>query len=438
VDLLKAANDAVAAAKALGASHVAASSYRDREVGVDFRDGKVEKVSEATTFGLSLELFVEGRYAVVATSDLRHEALSAFLSDAVAMTRLLSPDPFRALPDPRLYVPQATLDLELEDPSYESLTGVRRRELAAEAEASARKTGGDRVISVTTGVSDSQIESCRVHSNGFEGRTRQTAFWISAEVSLQDPDGRRPEESDARGARFRADLPTAVDVGRAAAERALGRIGSGKAPSGTMPIVVDARVAGRLVRLLMAPMSGAALQQKQSFVDGKVGEQITSARLSLLDEPLIPRGLGSRRYDSEGIAARPMPVIEAGVLKNVYVDCYYARKLGVAPTTRSSSNLVLGLGDRDAAAMVADAGRGLFVTGFLGGNSNATTGDFSLGVQGLLIEGGKVGRPVGEMNISGNHLQLWPRLREVGNDPYRWSSLQTPTMLFDDVQVAGA
>ena len=364
MDLLKVAHDAVASARKLGAAHVAASSYRDREVGVDFRDGRVEKVSEATTFGLSLELFVEGRYAVVATSDLRHEALSAFLADAVAMTRILSPDPFRALPDPRLYAGQSTLDLELEDPSYEGLTGVRRRELAAEAEASARRTGGDRVISVTTGVSDSQIEGCRVHSNGFEGRSRQTAFWISAEVSLQDPDGRRPEESDARGARFRGDLPTAEDVGRIAAERALGRIGSQKAPSGTMPIVVDGRVAGRLVRLLMAPMSGAALQQKQSFVDGKVGATLASACLSLTDEPLIPRGLGSRRYDSEGIAAKRMPVIEAGVLRSLYVDCYYARKLGVPPTTRSSSNLVMGLGEKGAGALLADAGRGLFVTGF--------------------------------------------------------------------------
>lgn len=438
MDLLKVATDAVAMAKQLGASNVAASAYRDREVGVDYRDGKVEKVSEATTFGLSLELFVEGRYAVVATSDLRHEALGVFLGDAVAMTRLLAPDPFRALPDPRLYAGQSSLDLELEDPSYEALTGIRRRELAAEAEAEARKAGGERVISVTTGVSDSQIESCRVHSNGFEGRTRQTAFWISAEVSLQDPDGRRPEESDARGARFRGDLPTAVDVGRTAAERALGRIGSGKAPSGTMPIVVAGRVAGRLVRLLMAPMSGAALQQKQSFVDGRLGQALASPRLSIIDDPLIPRGLGSRRYDSEGIAARSMPVLEAGVLRNVYVDCYYARKLGVSPTTRSSSNLVMGLGDRDADALIADAGRGLYVTGFLGGNSNATTGDFSLGVQGFLIEAGKVGRPIGEMNISGNHLQLWPRLAAVGNDPYLWSSLQSPTMLFEDVQVAGA
>ena len=59
-------------------------------------------------------------------------------------------------------------------------------------------------------------------------------------------------------------------------------------------------------------------------------------------------------------------------------------------------------------------------------------------MQGFLIEDGKIGRPVGEMNISGNHLQLWPRLVAVGNDPYRWSSLQSPTMLFDGVQVAGA
>ena len=77
------------------------------------------------------------------------------------------------------------------------------------------------------------------------------------------------------------------------------------------------------------------------------------------------------------------------------------------------------------------------MTGFIGGNSNSTTGDFSLGLNGNRITGGRVGEPVSEMNISGNHLELWKRLVAVGNDPYPYSSLRTPTLVLEGVSIAG-
>jgi PmbA protein len=86
---------------------------------------------------------------------------------------------------------------------------------------------------------------------------------------------------------------------------------------------------------------------------------------------------------------------------------------------------------------VAEAGEGLLVTGFIGGNSNATTGDFSLGLNGYRITGGRVAEPVSEMNVSGNHLELWKRLVAVGNDPYPYSPLRTPTLVLEGVSVAG-
>jgi PmbA protein len=82
-------------------------------------------------------------------------------------------------------------------------------------------------------------------------------------------------------------------------------------------------------------------------------------------------------------------------------------------------------------------GEGILVTGFLGGNSNGTTGDFSFGVQGYRVRGGAVAEPVGEMNISGNQLDLWKRLVAVGNDPYAYSAGRTPTLVFEAVQFAG-
>ncbi len=437
-DLLEAARGAAALARKAGAQEAAAVASRARSVTVEWRDGKLEKVTEATTRGLSLEIYAEGRYGAVSTSDLRPEALERFIADAVALTRTLEKDPFRALPDPALYRGQAAVDLDLEDPAHGSLDPVRRLDLARTAEAAARQAkGAGAILSVSTGFSDTLGESRRVHSNGFEGSRRATDFNVWAQVSAKDADGRRPEDWDSAGARHLADVPAAEEVGRRAAARALGRLGARKGESARTTLVVEARAAGRLVAALFEPLSAAALQQKRSFLEGKVGQAIGSPRLDLADDPLVPRGLGSRLYDAEGLAARRFPVFEKGVLASYYVDTYYGRKLGLSPTTRGASNLAWRLGESSREALVAGVQDGILVTGFLGGNSNGTTGEFSLGLQGFRIRKGALAEPLSEMNASGDHHALWKGLAAVGNDPHPWSPMRTPTLLFEGVQVAG-
>ena len=76
-----------------------------------------------------------------------------------------------------------------------------------------------------------------------------------------------------------------------------------------------------------------ALQQKRSFLEGKLGQPIGSPLFDVTDDPLIPQAFGSRLFDGEGLAARRMPVFEKGVLRNYFLDTYYAKKLKMAPTT---------------------------------------------------------------------------------------------------------
>ncbi|MFO0552058.1 MAG: TldD/PmbA family protein [Polyangiaceae bacterium] len=442
-ELLEIAKNAAALALKVGATEASASAYKTREVELTWRDGKVEKTSEATTRGLSVALYVDGKYSAVSTSDLRPDAVSKFLEETLAMTKTLARDPFRSLPDPKLYEGRAKLDLQLADPAYDSLTAEQRLAWAKELEEGARSAkfgefGADSLVSVSAYVSDSFTERARVTTNGFEGQAAGTAYWLYAGVTAKDPDGRRPEGSAGGGARHLTDLASAGGFGREATERAFGCIGAKKAPSQVVPVVVENRVVGRLFGALARGLSGRALQQKQSFLEGKLDTQITAPLLDVRDDPHIKKGFGSRLYDGEGFASKPFPVIDKGVLKTFYIDDYYGRKLGMAPTTAGSSNLVFGVGKKGAAALIADVGNGILITGFLGGNSNPTTGDFSFGIQGFLIENGKQTAPISEMNVSGNLLELWSHLSALGSDPYPYTSVLTPTMVFDGVQVAGA
>ncbi|MCI5209500.1 MAG: TldD/PmbA family protein [Candidatus Electrothrix sp. ATG2] len=179
------------------------------------------------------------------------------------------------------------------------------------------------------------------------------------------------------------------------------------------------------------------IQQKRSFLADKKGKKIGSDKLTLIDDPFLVGGFGSRLYDGDGFATKKRTMLEHGVLKNFFIDWYYSRKLKWEPTTGRPSNFILSPGQRSVREIMRDLGRGIYITGFIGGNSNSTTGDFSLGIIGTLFENGELVQPVVEMNIADNHLQLWNKLAEVGNDPYKYNSWRMPSLVFTDVLVSG-
>lgn len=437
VDLMALAERTVLAAKKRGASDAAVTAAHGRSISVQMRDGELEQVREAASTSLGVSLYVDGRYSTHSTNDLRDAAVDAFLDRTIALTRLLSEDPNRGLADPELYANRPDDDLEIFDSAYEGLDTARRTALAEAAMEAARGTEGP-LLSVTSGYSDSVGESVRVHSNGFTGRRKSTRFGLGVEVTVQDEGDRRPEAWDAATVRRFEDLEAPEDVGRRAAERALARLGQRKLPSGTMPIVLDPRAAPSLLRHFVGALGGAAIEHRRSFLLGKEGERVGSDLFHLVDDPLLPRGLASRHYDGDGISARRRTLVEDGVLRGFCVDVYYGRKLGVPPTGGSLSNLVLRPGERTQDELVSGLARGVLVTGILGGNADATSGDFSHGIVGFAIADGTLVGPVGEMNVTGSHRSFWERLIDVGNDPYPYSSYRIPTLVFDDVSVSGA
>jgi len=219
--------------------------------------------------------------------------------------------------------------------------------------------------------------------------------------------------------------------------RTLIMLGAKKIKTETLPIIIENRVVARFGDGFMQAMFGRSIQQKQSFLADKKGQKVASQVLTLIDDPFIPGAMGSGIFDNEGMTTRKRVMIDAGVLKEFYVDWYYSRKLSWEPTTGSPSNVIVPPGNRSVKEIMKDLGRGIFITGFIGGNSNSTTGDTSIGIVGQLFEKGEIVHPVSEMNIADNHLKIWQRLAEAANDPYPYSPQRFPSLVFTDVVVSG-
>lgn len=419
-----------------GADQATVTIYNSRDIEIEYRDNKLETIKESTRNNMSLQVFANQKYSGHSTNDIRKDSLKKFIEEAVAGTKYLTKDEFRTLVDPKYYPANLSGDLKIADPGYETIESSERKKLASEIERIA-VSQSDKIISATGGYDDSYYEFSQIHSNGFSGEGKGTRFSAGASVTVKDGEKGRPEDWFWATSRFHKDLPTPEILGKNAAQRALRKIGQTKIESGIYEMVVENRAGGRLLAMMGEPMSARALQQKSSFLEGMLNKQIASEKLTVIDDPLIESGLGSRFFDGDGIAAKKRYMIEKGILRNYYIDNYYGKKINMEPTTGYSSNLVFEYGNRSLDEIIKDRKKAILVNGFIGGNSNSTTGDFSFGIVGLLVENGEIVKPINEMNISGNAKEFWKRLTEMGNDPYLFSSWRVPTMVFEGVDFSG-
>lgn len=423
--------------KKAGADDCKVSISKRRFVEINYRDRKPEVIKEATTQNLNLQVYMNKRYASQSTPDFRRSTLSGFIGDVLDSARIMEEDPFRTLPDPKYYLGRSTSDLELADPAQNGLSPEDRHDMAKTVENACLKKGGSKVISVEAGEYDDTYEEFVKTSNGFEGSNSTTQCWTGASMTAQDEGDRRPAGSHWVGCRYREDLPALNEIGMTAALRTLDLLGAKKIETETLPIIIENRGVQRVLGGLFDPMSAGSIQQKRSFLADKKGQTVASKLLTITDDPFLTRGLGSKYYDGDGFPAKKRNLFTEGRIDDFLVDWYYGQKLGWEPNSGSISNLIVPPGTRSVDEIVKDLGRCILITGFIGGNSNSTTGDFSVGITGKLFDKGEFVQNVAEMNIADNHLKFWNKLIEVGNDPWIYSSARLPSLVIDGVVVSG-
>jgi len=408
--------------------------YSNSNASFELRDAKMDRLQQASESGLSISLYVDGRYGSYSTNRLDKKELETFIKNGIESTRYLAVDEARVLPDASRYYKGGKPDLQLFDRRFET---INPDDKVAIARAAAEEVLGkdSRIISVGTSYGDGESSSYRLTSNGFEGESKSTWFSLSADVALRGEGEARPSSYWYESALF-YDKLVKSGVGTKALERVLRKLGQKKVASGKYTMVVDPMNASNLLSPVLSALYGSALQQKNSFLLDKLNVKVGTGLLNLMDEPHLIGASGARYFDSEGVATERRSIFEE-VLKTYFIDTYNSKKMGVEPTVNSPSLLVLKPGNKDLNGLVADVQKGILVTGFNGGNCNSSSGDFSYGIEGFLIENGKLTQPVSEMNVTGNMITLWASLSAVGNDPRMSSSWRIPSLVFEGVDFSG-
>jgi PmbA protein len=404
-------------------------------------NGELDKVTHALDRSLQVSLFVDGRFGSFSSNRLEEEGLKAFLLGAIDTVRTLEPDAARNLPDPSRTVKDALTgkELDLYDPAYEGLTSERRREMAISTSLWNRKAElekGFTLISEEGEYSDSLFDSVVMDSNGLFARHTETSFEIGYEVTVEDPEGNRYASYwwDA-SPRLDAVLPSLGSCSETAVRRAAAQIGPQDHPGGKCNIVVDSECASKFLTPVLSALGGYAVQQKNSFLLDKAGERVFPECLTVLDCPCNQGESGARLYDSEGVATKEFPIIDKGVVTRYFVNTYIAGKTGMAPTVEDATRpkVVPFGGCKTREDLLRKVGNGILITGFNGGNSNPSTGNFSYGIEGFAFENGRLTHPVREMLVTGNFIDLWNRLIATADDARLCMSKIIPTLAFSNI-----
>lgn len=428
--------------KTLGADQADAACANRQSLSASVRLGKLEGVEREESRSAGLRVMIGKRQAGASTTDFSPDALDALADRVVAMAKAAAEDPWCGLPGPGETATDLP-DLDLWDDTDPDIARLEARALAAE-EAALAVEG----VTNSSGSGADWSASGVVYgaSNGFRGAYRGASWHVGLSVLAESgEDKERDWETD--GARRQDGLRDPALVGRIAGERTVRRLGARKIASQTAPVIFENRVSARLLSMLAGAISGAAVARGVSFLRDALGDQVFGDTVRIVDDPLKPRGWGSRPFDGEGSQTAARAIIDGGRLTTWLLNRSSAAQLGLSTTGHASmnpggppgvspTNLTLMPGARDLAGLMADAGTGLLVRETMSPSFNPNTGDYSVGVSGHWFENGQIVHAAHEITVAGNMRDIYRRLIP-GSDLEGRSSIDSPSILVDAMTIAG-
>jgi TldD protein len=409
-----------------GGDHADVFVQHESPLAIQMEDNKIEKLVSGTDSGVGVRVVFGDRSSYAYSNDLSENSL-AELADAVSsavkegksgvrdidLSRVKPTVDFKIKDDPRQV--DISKKLKLVESANRAATGFSRNIKQVSI------TYRDLVQNVCIASSDGTIaEDERIHTLALihviaaDGDVLQTGY---------EPVG------GLMGFELFEEQPL-DEIAVRAAQKAVAMLKAKKATCGRMPVVISSAAGGTMIHEAVGHgLEADLVQQGLSVYKGKVGQQIASPLITIIDDGTIGNKRGSFRFDDEGVASQKTVLVENGILKGYMHDRLTARRDGVIPTgngRRQSykyrpiprmSNTLIAPGEGSPEDIVRSLDKGFYVKKMGGGQVNTVTGEFVFEVsEGYMIEKGRVGEPVRGATLIGNGPEVLNSMDMVGND----------------------
>ena len=421
---------------------------RSRDTEVRVFEGDVESLSSAESEGIGVRVVIDGRQGFAYAGSLAEDVVAEVLDEARDNAGFGSEDEFNGLPSPDGVAPA---DLDLYRDELASFPTDRKVALAMELEKVTRAADARIRGLEMTEYGDSIMEAAIATSTGIRASNRRTVCSVFAEALAGEGTGtqtgygysvaRRAEDLDVEKA--------AAD----AAERATRLLGAKQPKSARLTVVLEPRMTASLLGVLSSALTGEAVLKGRSMFADRVGEDVSVPFVTLVDDPTRAEAYGATPFDSEGLATRRNVLFENGVLQGFLQNTYTGRRSGAGSTgsaVRGGFKTTPGVGSRALALdpgtksldeLLAEVGDGLLVQTMQGLHSgtNPVSGDFSVGIEGLMVRGGAVAEPVREATMASTLQRMLKDVTAVGGD-LEWlpGGAAGVTLVLRDVTISGS
>ena len=445
LDFEQFARDAVMTAVKAGADEADVFIQSGRESEVSTRMLETENIKESRSQGYGIRVFKNRKLGFCFSSDFTDAGMKEAAGKAVSLAGVATEDEFNGLPE--IENTESDPDLDLLDQEVNALSTERKLESCRETEQA--MFDFDKRVSNSEGAAFFDGESVAVFA-GSNGHSR--SFRSSYCYLICRPVARENDRLQAgwwfSHKRYFSDLDTSENVGRKAAERTVRMLGARAPKTARVPVVFDNVTGISILSSLLSALDGDSVFKKASYLADKMDDTIASPLVTIVDDPLLPRGLGSSPFDGEGLPTARREVISKGVLQSYLYDTYTARKAQANSTASAqrtydslpsigSFNFFMEKGKQSFDEIIGSVENGLYLTNLMGFGANPVTGDYSLGASGIWIEKGRLAYPVEGITVASNMISMLKDIDMVGDDLMFLSPISSPTFRVREMTVSG-
>ncbi len=427
--------DVLKMAQQKGATQAEASMSKVQGIAVSTRLREVENVEFTNDGGLGISVYVGKHKGSASTADLSKSALELTVEKAVDIARYTNEDPCAGLADKELIATEFP-DLDLYHP--QELDTEKAIELALETEAAALDF--DQRIVNSDGASYNANLGMRVYGNTHGINTGYPSSRYSLSCMMIGSDNNDMQRDYAYSVDRQAGrLLSPRRVGEEAAKATVDRLGARKIKTANVPVILHRDLASSLFGHLISAISGGSLYRRSSFLLDKLGHQLFPEWLTIEEKPHLKSALASSNFDHEGVATHDMTIIDSGKLATYLYTTYSARKLNTRSNGHAGGihNWIVGDSGHSDEALLKEMGTGLLVTELMGQGVNIVTGDYSRGAAGYWVENGIIQYPVHEITIAGSLIDMFANITAIGATRDTRGSVQTGSVLIDNMRIAG-
>lgn len=408
---------------------------------ISVEEGEVSEINAGQSSAVGVRLYAGDRSLSFSQNTLAFDDIKRAVDENMKVIHLVPENPDIRLLEPDKLYKGKPVDLDL----YEEA------EISPDRWAAYTKAMNDAALAVPqvkatrrTSLTRSFHHEFIMATNGLEVAQSESSYLALVSAVAEDQNGMQTE-SEVEIARYFSDLSRPEIVGETAARRAVAKLSPSLPSAGKTSIILSHEAAEAFFKVVYDALAGDEIYRETSFLKDKIGQQVMSADVTLVDDPRIPRGLSSQYVDSTGMETKEMTFIEKGVLKSYDVNLTEARQLGIDPIGRNEgyTNSTVLPGVKTPDDLMSDIQDGIYIHGFEGGSANVANGNHSRQAYGQRIKNGKItDEAVDGFVVAGKLQEMFMNVTLANDTPFHpsaaYRTIAAPTLRIDGVMISSA